>query len=39
MNEINPNPLYAARHQLDVTAELLNLDAGIHEVLGILNVR
>jgi glutamate dehydrogenase/leucine dehydrogenase len=33
MNKIKPNPLYAARHQLDVAAELLSLDAGIHEVL------
>ena len=33
MNEVRPNPLDAARHQLDIAAESLGLDASIHEVL------
>ena len=33
MNEVRPNPLDAARHQLDIAAESLSLDASIHEVL------
>jgi len=33
MNEVRPNPLDAARHQLDIAAKNLGLDASIHEVL------
>src|SRR3990170_2050964 len=33
MNEVMPNPLDAARHQLDIAAKNLGLDASIHEVL------
>jgi len=33
MGEVKPNPLEAARHQLNIAAEHLGLDAGIHEVL------
>jgi len=33
LNEVKPNPLDAALHQLSVAAEHLSLDAGIHEVL------
>jgi len=33
MSEVKPNPLDAAHHQLSMTAELLGLDSGIHEVL------
>jgi glutamate dehydrogenase (NAD(P)+) len=33
MNQVRPNPLDAARHQLDIAARNLGLDASIHEVL------
>lgn len=33
MSEAKPNPLKVALHQLNIAAEHLNLDAGIHEVL------
>jgi len=33
MGEAKPNPLDVARHQLNIAAEHLGLDAGIHEVL------
>jgi len=33
MSEVKPNPLDAARQQLDIAAEHLELDPGIHEVL------
>jgi len=33
MSEAKPNPLDAARHQLDIAAEHLELDTGLHEVL------
>jgi len=33
MSEAKTNPLEAARHQLNIAAEHLGLDAGIHEVL------
>jgi len=33
MSEAKPNPLNVALHQLNIAAEHLNLDSGIHEVL------
>jgi glutamate dehydrogenase/leucine dehydrogenase len=33
MSQVKPNPLDAALHQLNIAAEHLGLDAGIHEVL------